>query len=169
MNQQALEAKKNAVKQIEESFKGAATFAVVSYQGLTVAEISELRKELEKAEATMTVYKNTMIRRALAELQAPDLGNALEGPNAFVFSKDYGTGPKVLYKFARKHEHLVVKAGIVDGRVLDEKGMKDVSKLLDKNGMLSMFLSCLKAPVTKFAATIKAVADKAPADAPAAN
>ena len=157
MNQQALEAKKNAVKQIEESFKGAATFAVVSYQGLTVAEISELRKELEKAEATMTVYKNTMIRRALAELQAPDLGNALEGPNAFVFSKDYGTGPKVLYKFARKHEHLVVKA------------VKDVSKLLDKNGMLSMFLSCLKAPVTKFAATIKAVADKAPADTPAAN
>ena len=163
MNQQALEAKKNAVKQIEESFKGAATFAVVSYQGLTVAEISELRKELEKAEATMTVYKNTMIRRALAELQAPDLGNALEGPNAFVFSKDYGTGPKVLYKFARKHE-----CGGMAGTVV-EMGMKDVSKLLDKNGMLSMFLSCLKAPVTKFAATIKAVADKAPADTPAAN
>ena len=57
----------------------------------------------------------------------------------------------------------------MDGRVLDEKGMKDVSKLLDKNGMLSMFLSCLKAPVPKFAATIKAVADKAPADTPAAN
>ena len=74
MNQKALEAKKSAVAAIEESFKGAATFAVVSYQGLTVAEISALRKELEKADATFTVYKNTMVRRALAEINAPDLG-----------------------------------------------------------------------------------------------
>ena len=169
MNQKALEAKKSAVAAIEESFKGAATFAVVSYQGLTVAEISALRKELEKADATFTVYKDTMVRRALAEINAPDLGGMLEGPNAFVFSKEYGAGAKALFKFARTHEALVVKGGIVDGSVVDANGMKEVSKLLDKEGMLSMFLSCLKAPVTKFAATIKAIADKEPAEAPAAN
>ena len=170
MNQQALESKKNAVKAIEESFNGSASFIVVSYQGLTVAELSALRKELEKTESTMTVYKNTMVRRALAEVGAPDLGNILEGANAFVFSKEYGAGPQALFKFARAHEALVVKGGIVDGALVDAKGMKEVSKLLDKNGMLSMFLSCLKAPVTTFAATIKAIADKeAPADAPAAN
>ncbi|MGM9814022.1 MAG: 50S ribosomal protein L10 [Candidatus Enteromonas sp.] len=170
MNQQALEAKKNAVKAIEESYNGSAAFVVVSYQGLTVAEIAQLRKELEKADATFTVYKNTMVRRALNEMNGPDLGKVLEGPNGFVFSKEYGAGPKALFKFARTHEHLVVKGGIVDGTVVDDKGMKEVSKLLDKNGMLSMFLSCLKAPVTKFAATVKAIADKeAPAEAPAAN
>ena len=168
MNQQALEAKKNAVKSIEEGLKNSGSFTVVSYQGLTVAEISELRRKLEKEGATLTVYKNTMVRRALAELKQPELGETLEGPNAFVFSKELSNGPKVLLKYARAHEALVVKGGIAEGRALDAKQVKEISKLSDKNGMLSMFLSCLKAPVTKFAATVKAIADKQPAASAAA-
>ncbi len=170
MNQQALEAKKNAVKEIQDGIKNSGSFTVVSYQGLTVAEISDLRKKLEKEGASLTVYKNTMVRRALAELNQPDLGATLEGPNAFVFSKDLSNGPKVLFKYARAHDALVVKGGIAEGQALDAKQVKEISKLLDKNGMLSMFLSCLKAPVTKFAATVKAIADKDPsASAAAAN
>lgn len=170
MNQAALEAKKTAVAEITESFKSSGSFTVVSYQGLTVAEISELRATLAKDDATFVVYKNTMVRRALAELGQPDLGKTLEGPNGFVFSKDLAKGPKALVKFSRYHDKLVVKGGIVENTVLDAAGVKNVSKLPDKNGLLSMFLSCLKAPVTKFAATVKAVADKnEPASTPAAN
>ncbi|MCF0113463.1 MAG: 50S ribosomal protein L10 [Bacilli bacterium] len=165
MNQQALAAKQSAVKEIIDGVHDNASLTVVSYQGLTVAEISQLRKALEKVDATFTVYKNTMVRRALKDIDQPDLGEVLEGPNAFVFSKEPGTGPKALLKFARSHECLKVKAALADGRVYDEKGVKDLSKILDKNGMLSMFLSCLKAPTTKFAATVKAIADK---QAPAA-
>ena len=84
----------------------------------------------------------------------------LEGPNGFVFSEDLSKGPKALTKFARFHEHLVIKGGLAEGQVLDAAKVKEISKLPDKNGMLAMFLSCLNAPVTSFAATVKAIADK---------
>lgn len=170
MNQNALQAKKNAVNEIVSSFDNAGSLTVVSYQGLTVAELQELRRTLEGVNATFTVYKNTMVRRALKEANQPELGEMLEGPNGFVFSEDISKGPKVLSKFSRFHEHLVIKGGIAEGQVLDAAKVKEVAKLPDKNGLLSMFLSCLNAPITKFAATIKAVAEKDGAgETPAAN
>jgi large subunit ribosomal protein L10 len=160
MNQQVLLAKQETVSQIGKSIKEAGSLTVVSYQGLTVAEMQELRKTLAKIDASIVVYKNTLVRRALADDQLPDLGDLLNGPNGFVFSKEISAAPKALVKFARYHEALVVKGGLVEGKVLDAAGMKDVSKLPDKNGLIAMFLSCLNAPITKFAATVKAVAEK---------
>ena len=166
MNQQVLQSKKDQVKEIIDSLSNAGSVTVVSYQGLTVAEMQELRRTLEKEDASLTVYKNTLVRRALEEGNFASLGDLLNGPNGFVFSKDVAKGPKAISKFARYHEALVVKGGLVEGRVLDAAGMKEVSKLPDKNGLIAMFLSCLNAPITKFAATVKAIADKS---APAAN
>jgi len=165
MNQQVLAAKKETVAAIIESVKAAGSVTVVSYQGLTVAEMQELRKILAKQNASLVVYKNTMVRRALEEGQLPALGDLLNGPNGFVFSQEIAEGPKALVKYARTHEALVVKGGLVEGKVLDADGVKEVSKLPDKNGLISMFLSCLNAPITKFAATVKAVADKGAAPA----
>ncbi|MBO5528843.1 MAG: 50S ribosomal protein L10 [Bacilli bacterium] len=160
MNQQVLLAKKETVSEISKSIKEAGSLTVVSYQGLTVAEMQELRKTLAKEEASIVVYKNTLVRRALAADELPDLGDLLNGPNGFVFSKDISKGPKALVKFSRFHEALVVKGGLVEGKVIDAAGVKEVSKLPDKNGLIAMFLSCLNAPITKFAATVKAVAEK---------
>ena len=166
MNQNILESKKSTVSEIAKSFEGAGSFVVVSYQGLTVAELQELRKTLKAANSTFTVYKNTLVRRALVEAGQPAMDEVLNGANAFVFSKDLGAGPKALIKFSKRHENLVVKAGIAEGKVLDAAGVKTISNLPDKNGMLSMLLSCLNAPIQKFAATVKAMADKeAPAGA----
>lgn len=164
MNQQVLQAKKDTVAEITKSLSEAGSVTVVSYQGLTVAEMQELRRALEKEGSSMTVYKNTMVRRALEESKQESLGDLLNGPNGFVFSKEVAKGPKALTKFARLHEALVIKGGMVEGKVVDAAGMKEVAKLPDKNGLIAMFLSCLNAPITKFAATIKAVAEK-----PAAN
>lgn len=170
MNQQALESKMSAVKAIQEGFKASDSVVVVSYQGLTVAEMQTLRRELEKTESTVGVYKNTLVRRALADVMDPVLDEILNGPNALVFSKDLSKGPKALVKFSRYHEHLVIKGGICEGKVVDAAKMKAIAKLPDKNGLLSMFLSVLNAPITKFAATVKAIADKeAPAAGAAAN
>ena len=163
MNQQVLQAKKDTVAEIIKSLGESGSVTVVSYQGLTVAEMQELRRTLEKEDASLTVYKNTMVRRALEEGKFESLGDLLNGPNGFVFSKEIAKGPKALSKFARYHEALVIKGGMVEGKVLDAAGMKEVSKLPDKNGLIAMFLSCLNAPITKFAATIKAVAEKQPA------
>ena len=170
MNQQALQAKKEAVSEITKGIQESGSITVVSYQGLTVAEIQELRKELAKVHSTMGVYKNTLVKRAINDTKAPNLDSVLEGPNALVFSKELSDGPKVVAKFARKHEHLVIKGGMGEGQAFDAAQIKAIAKLPDRNGLLSMFLSVLNAPIQKFAATIKAASEKdGGAAAPAAN
>ena len=159
MNQEILKSKQEIVEKISESFKESASMTIVEYRGLTVAEISELKKSLKAAGSTFTVYKNTLVTRASEKLGYSELNQYLSGSNAFVFSKEINAGPKVLAKFAKKNELLVIKAGIAEGKVMDAQGMKTIASLPDKNGLLSMFLSCLNAPIQKFAATVKAVAD----------
>ena len=159
MNQDILKSKQEIVAKISESIKGSASMTIVEYRGLTVAEISELKKSLKAAGSTFNVFKNTLVTRASDELGYKELNQYLSGSNAYVFSKEINAGPKVLAKFAKKNELLVIKAGIAEGKVMDAQGMKTIASLPDKNGLLSMFLSCLNAPIQKFAATVKAVAD----------
>jgi len=159
MNPQALESKKEIVAKINESFKESSTMVVVEYRGLTVAQISELRKSLKAVNASFNVYKNTLVTKASDELGYTELNQYLSGSNAYVFSKDVSDGAKVLAKFAKKNEALVIKAGLVEGRVMDANGIKAVAALPNREGLISMFLSCLQAPVRKFACTVKAVAD----------
>jgi large subunit ribosomal protein L10 len=159
MNQEILKSKKEIVAKIEESLKESASMTIVEYRGLTVAQISELKRSLKAVGSTFNVYKNTLFTKASDELGYKDLNQYLTGSNAFVFSKEINAGPKVLAKFARRNECLVIKAGLAEGKVQDAQGMKTIATLPDKNGLLSMFLSCLNAPIQKFAATVKAVAD----------
>ena len=159
MNQEILKSKKEIVANIENSMKESESLTIVEYRGLTVAELSELRKSLKAVGATFNVYKNTLVTKASAELGYSELDQYLSGSNAFVFSKELNAGPKVLAKFAKKNELLLIKAGVAEGKVMDAAGMKTIASLPDKNGLLSMFLSCLNAPIQKFAATVKAVAD----------
>lgn len=159
MNKEILKSKQETVAKITESFKESASLTIVEYRGLTVAELSELRKSLKAVGSSFNVYKNTLVTKASAELGYSELDQYLSGSNAFVFSKEVNAGPKVLAKFAKKNDLLVIKAGLAEGKVMDASGMKAIASLPDKNGLLSMFLSCLNAPIQKFAATVKAVAD----------
>ena len=106
MNQNALQQKKAAVSEISEGLKNSKTLAIVGYQGLTVAELNELRRTLAEKKAHLGVYKNTMAARALHDAGIEGLDEYLEGPNAFVFSEDVSTGVAALYKFSRYHEKL---------------------------------------------------------------
>ena len=159
MNQEILKSKQETVAKITESLKDCGSMTIVEYRGLTVAQISDLKKSLKAVGSTFSVYKNTLFTRASNELGYSELDQYLSGSNAYVFSKELNAGPKVLAKFAKRNENLVIKAGLAEGKVLDAAGVKTLATLPDKNGMLSMFLSCLNAPIQKFAATVKAVAD----------
>ncbi len=159
MNQEILKSKQETVAKITESLKDCGSMTIVEYRGLTVAQISDLKKSLKAVGSTFSVYKNTLFTRASNDLGYSDLDQYLTGSNAYVFSKELNAGPKVLAKFAKRNENLVIKAGLAEGKVLDAAGVKTLATLPDKNGMLSMFLSCLNAPIQKFAATVKAVAD----------
>ena len=161
MNQAVLAAKSETVKEISEKAKKSQTIIVCEYRGLTVAQIQEVRRALHKEKAEMSVYKNSLVERAVDELGYNDLNSILTGPNAIVFSEDVIAGAKVIAKYAKRHKDiLVVKGGIVEGKFVDAKGMLEVAKLPGKEGLLSMFLSCLQAPIRSFACAVKAVADK---------
>ena len=161
MNQAVLAAKSETVKEISEKAQKSQTIVVCEYRGLTVAQIQEVRRALHKENAEMNVYKNSLVERACDELGYADLKQILNGPNAIVFSEDVIAGAKVVAKYAKKNKDvLVVKGGIVEGKFVDAKGIMEVAKLPGREGLISMFLSCLQAPIRSFACAVKAVADK---------
>ena len=159
MNQAVLEAKKQAVAEVSEKFKACGSAVVVEYRGLTVAEVTELRRALRAEEVEMKVYKNSITSRAAENAGFAEVQEHLTGPNAVAFSKDAVAPSRVLAKFAKKHENLVLKGGVVEGKVVDVDTIKELSSLPNREGMLSMLLSCLQSPIRGFACAVKAVAD----------
>ena len=160
MNQNVLNQKKAIVEEVSSLLKDSGSVIVAEYRGLNVAEISELKRALLKENAKMCVYKNTLVHRAAEACGYSDMKQYLEGPNALISSTDSISAAKVATKFAKKHENLVIKAAIVEGKVVGKDDVIALSKLPNKEGMLSMLLSVLQAPVRSFACAVKAVAEK---------
>ena len=160
MNHNVLEQKKAIVEEVSSLLKDSGSVILAEYRGLNVAEISELKRALLKENAKMCVYKNTLVDRAAEACGYSDMKQYLEGPNALISSVDSISAAKVATKFAKKHENLVIKAAIVEGKVIGKDDVIALSKLPNKEGMLSMWLSVLQAPVISFACAVKAVADK---------
>ena len=159
MNQAVLSNKQALVTEICDKIKNSQSTVVCEYRGLSVAEVTELRRNLRAEDVDFKVYKNTMFERACDETGFEDLKDILVGPNAFAFSSDPTAPARILAKFAKKHQALVLKKGIVEGKVVDEDTIKELSLLPNREGMLSMLLSCLQSPVRSFACIVKAVAD----------
>lgn len=159
MKQAVLDAKKQLVSEIQDKFTNSASSVVVEYRGLTVAEITELRRSLRSEGVEFKVYKNSMAQRAVEAAGFNELNEQLTGPNAIAFSNDAVAPSRVLAKFAKKHENLVLKGGIVEGKVVGVDTIQELSSLPNREGMLSMLLSCLQSPVRSFACVVKAVAD----------
>ncbi len=134
--------KKNVVKEIEDKIKSSETVIIFSYQGLTVSDISNLRKELKPIDAEVKVYKNTLLKRALDNLNV-NLTDFMEGPNAILFGKSLLEPIKVLAKFADANKALDIRVGILSGNVADLKVIKDYASIPSREGLLTMFASGL--------------------------
>lgn len=161
MNQAIIDSKKQIVAEISEKFQNAQSAVVCEYRGLSVSEMTELRRKLRSENVELKVYKNTMASRAANDLGYGQLEEALTGPNAIAFGHEDAVAPaRVLVEFAKKHKALVVKGGIVEGKVVSEETVKELSALPNREGMYSMLLSCLTSPVRSFACAVKAIADK---------
>ena len=160
MNKDVLLAKQETVSEIVSKAKANSALIVAEYRGLTVAQIQELRRALRAEGASMNVYKNSLVERASDELGYADLKQLLSGPNAIFFSEDVSKGAKVVAKYAKRYgDNLNIKGGIFEGQFADKAKVVEISKLPGKEGLISMLLSCLQAPVRQFACTVKAVAD----------
>ncbi|MDQ0255994.1 large subunit ribosomal protein L10 [Evansella vedderi] len=156
-----IEKKIQIVDEITTKFQESQSTIVVDYRGLDVAEVTELRKQLREAGVDFKVYKNTMARRATEKAGLQELDASLVGPTAIAFSNDDVIAPaKVLAGFAKKHEALEIKAGIIEGKVVSVDEVKAIADLPSREGLLSMLLSVLQAPIRNFALATKAVADQ---------
>ena len=156
-----VELKKPVVEEISELLNGAATAVVVDYRGLTVAEDTELRKQLREAGVVYKVYKNTMINFAIKDTEFADLAQHLEGPTAIAVCKDDATAAaRVLAKFAKTAEALEIKGGVVDGVYYDAAGIGQIASIPSKEVLLSKLLGSMQSPVTNFARVIKQIAEK---------
>ncbi len=156
-----LDAKKAVVTEIAEKMKTASAVLVVDYRGLKVEQATELRKQLREAGVDFKVYKNTMTRRAAEETGFEALIPHLKGPNAIAFSEEDVIAPaKVLHNFAKENEDLVIKAGVIEGEEVTVEEIQALAELPSRDGLLSMLLSVLEAPMRNVALAAKAVADK---------
>jgi large subunit ribosomal protein L10 len=159
-NQSIIDTKITVVNEVKEKLESSASSVVVEYRGLSVKEITELRRALLKDGIDFKVYKNSMVERAANDLGYSALTESLTGPNAFAFSKDAVAPARVLAKFAKKHEFLVLKGGVVEGKVVDVATIKVLASLPGREGMISMILGMLQSPVRKFAYAISQVAEQ---------
>ncbi|MET3574326.1 50S ribosomal protein L10 [Bhargavaea ullalensis] len=156
-----LEAKQALVDEIATKFKDAASVVVVDYRGLSVGEVTELRKQLREAGIEFKVYKNTMTRRAAEAAGVEALNEYMTGPNAIAFSNEDVVAPaRILNNFAKDNEKLEIKAGVIEGNVATLEEVKALAELPSREGLLSMVLSVLQAPIRNFALASKAVADQ---------
>ncbi|MGM8212746.1 50S ribosomal protein L10 [Virgibacillus sp. W0430] len=153
--------KKQVVEEISTHFRESQSTVFVDYRGLNVAEITQLRKELREANIEYKVYKNTLARRAAAEVELEGLQDTLVGPTAVAFSKEDVVAPaKIIDKFAKEHEALEIKGGVIEGKVATVDQIQELAKLPDYNGLVSMLLSVLQAPVRNLAYATKAIAEQ---------
>ncbi|BAM46244.1 MAG: 50S ribosomal protein L10 [Amphibacillus sp.] len=156
-----LEKKKQIVSEIATKFRDSQSTVLVDYRGLDVAEVTELRKQLREAGVEYKVYKNSMSRRAAAEAELTELDELLVGPTAIAFSDNDVIAPaKILNNFAKEHKDLEIKGGVIEGKVASLDQIKELADLPNYEGLLSMLLSVLQAPVRNFAYAAKAIAEQ---------
>ena len=159
---------------------GLTTAAILTdYRGLSVAELTELRKKLRDADAEYRVVKNTLFKLAAGDsMPIAEMGEFLTGPTAIGFAKsDPVAVAKILLDYARDHKALSVKAGVMDGRVLSAAQVDALSKTPPREVLLSQMLGSLQAPISGFVGTLsgiisnfvftlQAIADKQGGEAP---
>lgn len=155
------EEKVQLVAEIAQKLRDSKSTIITDYRGLTVADMTQLRKQLRDAGIEFKVLKNTMTRRATEGTEYEGINEYLTGPSAIAFSYDDVVAPaKILNDFAKEHKELEIKAGIVEGRVVDLEAVKELASLPSREGLISMFLSVLQAPMRNFAYAVQQVAEQ---------
>ncbi|MBQ3468978.1 MAG: 50S ribosomal protein L10 [Bacilli bacterium] len=161
-----LKQKQGIVEEIKNKIDNSTTVVLFDYRGLTDAEIKELRNKLREANADYKVYKNTLMARAFNDLKY-DLNDELKGPSAFAFSEDQVAPIKVLAEFAKTHEALTLKVGIIDGEKADLDKLKEFAVLPSRDELLTMLAGGMIGLVRDLSIALNLYAEQKEGDAPA--
>ncbi|WP_338553298.1 50S ribosomal protein L10 [Paenibacillus sp. KS-LC4] len=165
-NAKIIQEKQQAVEVISAKLRDSSSAVVADYRGLNVAQVTELRKQLREAGIEFQVLKNSLVRRATDAAGLSELNEILTGPTAIAFGNEDAVAPaKILNDFAKKNDALKLKGGVVEGKIVDMDQIKALAELPSRDGLLSMLLSVLQAPVRNFALAVKAVGEQKEAQA----
>lgn len=152
MREQTLKAKSQNVEEIKEKISRAQSVVLVDYRGLNVEQLTELRSEYRKANVEYKVYKNTMMRFAFKDSGLEEFNEHLTGPNAIAFGYDDPVqAAKITAEFAKKNEKIEIKAGIVDGKIINVDGVNNLASLPSREVLIAQALGGLNAPIQGFA------------------
>jgi len=152
LKEEVLEAKKAIVEEIKDKVEKAQGLVLVDYRGLNVEEITELRRNYREAGVDYKVYKNTMMRFAFKDTGFEEFNEYLVGPNALVFGFEDPVQPaKITEEFAKDHDELEIKAGIVDGRIVGVDEIKELASLPSREVLIAQTLGGLNAPIAGLA------------------
>ncbi len=154
-----LEQKKKTVDEIIDKLKNSESVIIFKYQGMSVADLSELRRKLKEVQAEVKVYKNTLLKRAADELNI-NLDDFLAGPNAILFGKTLLEPIKIISEFAKSNDKLDIRVGIISGDVADISVIKEYASIPSREGLLTMLAGGMMQYVKDLAISLNLYAEK---------
>ena len=160
MKKKKKKAKQVIIDEIKEKLDGAQSAVVIDYMGTTVAQADAMRKKLREANVDYTVYKNTLIKRAIEGTEFAPLAEVLDGPSAIAISKADATAPaRVLKEVIDDFKKMEFKAGVVEGTFFDQNGIKEIANIPSRDVLIAKFMGSIQSPVSKAVRTFQAIAD----------
>ena len=138
----------------------AQTLVLAEYRGITVADMTRLRSNARSNGVTLSVLKNTLARRAVADTGFAVVSDQMTGPLIYGFSEDAVAAAKVVAEFAKTNDKLVIRAGAYGGKVLDANGVKQLASIPTKEVLLAQLLGLMQSPVSRTARVLAALAEK---------
>ena len=170
MSLEAQKQKQIIIDEIKGKLENAQAAVVVDYQGITVAQADAMRKKLREANVDYTVYKNTLVKRAIAGTEYEALGEVLEGPSGFAFSYDDATAPaRVLNDSIKEYKKMEFKGGVVEGAVYGKEDMQAIANIPSREVLISKFMGSIQSPIANFARVVQQIAEQKMPDLNAAS
>ena len=154
------EQKKNYITEMTASFENSEAVLVTHYQGLTVKQLDELRKQMRKHGIQFKITKNRITKLALEKTKCKDLANLFTGPTAVALSKDAISTAKILTKFSKENNNLKILGGIMGKEILDVVAVANVATLPTLDEAKAKIIGILRSPAQKIASILLAPASK---------
>ena len=161
MSVEAKQQKQVIIDEIKGKLETAKAAVVIDYMGISVAEADAMRKTLREANVDYTVYKNTLIKRAIEGTDFAPLAEVLDGPSALAISTEDATAPaRTLNKIIKDFKKMEFKAGVVEGTYYDKAGIEVVAEIPSRDELIAKFMGSIQSPVSKFVRTLAAIAEE---------
>lgn len=160
MSVEAKQQKQVIIDEIKQKLENAQSAVVIDYMGISVAEADNMRKKLREGGVDYTVYKNTLIKRAIEGTDYAPLAEVLEGPTALAISSEDATAPaRMINTVIKEYKKMEFKAGVVEGTYYDKAGIEQIADIPSRDVLIAKFMGSIQSPVSKFVRTLQAIAD----------